>query len=820
MTSVHAVERLWPPGYRAVRGAVSLGLLLLGILWLSTLIELYGAAARTVPSQGSAQLIVQPAAPSWRDVLVVDATLTDVALQRQVGLVSWVVGGVRQQAVLWLLTDGRPRRYVLPLGAHPGWRGDATSVSVSLPPQVGSQLALNEIRVVRRPAWAPDALLLGLLWPLLPELPPWPHLLLLTAALLGAALLLALPLGTLRRRMALGAVALGVASGAAVLAAQLGLLSAIVATYGPLDERGAMLRTPATLESTSVNAALLAGHDALPNGPVLALGYAPGGGTRERSHLVYLGRSLLAPRRIDAVPEDLSPGELAGRLRSGGYVGLLARDDTGRPPLPDWQRVTPPGQIPVVWRARGLPAFQPLVPGAGATVRLLGVLVLVGLAGWSLAGLVGWRGVERIIAGWAVGAVAVGIWMFALMLVGVRWSALSIGLPLALLGAGALLHAGQRGWMRAARWHVGRADVAAIVLILALTTLVGVQARLMPFTDQDTWTNWGLKGRAFYYDGALEPVMRAYHQLELYHMGYPPSQPLLQTLGYLAMSGISERLIKLIFPLWYAACLALVYLGCRQSGSSRRALGWMLLLATTPVMLDHATLGNADLALATLWLLAALGLGRWVEHGERRWLIAGTSALAAAAWIKIDGSYFGPALLAAAMLARLWSAWRQEQPWLPALGAGAAAALVVILSIGPWSLYVSSLELRSELPSVEPLARDGLANLWLSARLMLEQLLLSHSNSAWGLLGSGYAAFWLICGGALALQVRRLPRDPVLAFLVLSVLGGIMFYIAIYIVEPFVSHDRYLLHLAPIAALAAARSLYRPTAGLRAGMAS
>ena len=71
------------------------------------------------------------------------------------------------------------------------------------------------------------------------------------------------------------------------------------------------------------------------------------------------------------------------------------------------------------------------------------------------------------------------------------------------------------------------------------------------------------------------------------------------------MGGLNERLVKLIFPIWYAVLVGLVGLICRRWGSQRQALAWALLVATTPLLLDHATLGNADLALAVAWLAVA-----------------------------------------------------------------------------------------------------------------------------------------------------------------------------------------------------------------------
>jgi hypothetical protein len=64
--------------------------------------------------------------------------------------------------------------------------------------------------------------------------------------------------------------------------------------------------------------------------------------------------------------------------------------------------------------------------------------------------------------------------------------------------------------------------------------------------------------------------------------------------------------------------------------------------------------------------------------------------------------------------------------------------------------------------------------------------------------------------------------DPVLWFLLLVIGGGIFFYFAIYIVRPFFSVERYLMHVAPLATLAAARatSPHTSTSGQPQGLPS
>src|SRR5262249_55926808 len=142
---------------------------------------------------------------------------------------------------------------------------------------------------------------------------------------------------------------------------------------------------------------------------------------------------------------------------------------------------------------------------------------------------------------------------------------------------------------------------------------------------------------------------------------------------------------------WYAACLGVVWLVCRRWHSGPIAMSWTLLLATTPIMLDHATLGNADLPLADGLLVGAVMLCDWLKTGGRRTLIGATIALAGASWVKFDGMPLGAGLLGAAISVRMFALHRQTQPVWPTVRIG-VGALISLLAIGMcWHLYMNTL---------------------------------------------------------------------------------------------------------------------------------
>jgi 4-amino-4-deoxy-L-arabinose transferase-like glycosyltransferase len=779
---------------------------LLSIAWIASILLICLTPSKPLISTTNRRPLLAQHWPmaSWRDTLVLDLAIGDRGVQQRHGTIVWGHDRHLYQLPLHALADGRIHRYVIPVGAHPEWRGTIGDLRLYFP-QPAELKMVSAAQLIRRPPWALEQLFLRMLFSLLIAAPPWEHVALAFAGLLGIGLALLCPIGAMRRRLVIVAVLLGIAGGTPAVWQQLKLTSALPLAYAHLDEVAAARLAPAYNEPAEINTALVDLASRLPTGPVLLFDQDA------RSYLAYRSRYLFYPRRIDVTTERLRPAVVAEVLRRG-YTSIIGRGQA--PALPaGWQRLDAPGGLTVLTVPGTPPPAPTAATGPLAWLGLLGGLVLVASLGWSIAGLFGLRGGERLAGAWVLGTSATAWWMVALVWLGGAWSWWSVGGPLGALAtilgvyasrrAAPIEHAPAELSSACASWGSRLSIYGAWLLLLVLFGSVTVHSTLLPFTDQDTWSLWGLRGRAFYLDQALHPLLLMYRGQDLHQPAYPPAHSLLQTWGYLAMGGLNERLVKLIFPIWYAVLVGLVGLICRRWGSQRQALGWALLMATTPLLLDHATLGNADLPLAVAWLVGVVSLCRWIESSRRRWLLYGAVALAGGAWIKLDGLYFGVYAIGAAALLKSWLARRFAE----GLGPGLAALAIVLALTLPWPIYAASLGIGSPELNLALWQAAGANPLREGALTIVEELIFSHNNSAWGLLGGGFGALWLISLGALALNWRRLRHDPLLALLVLTVLGGIVFYLIIYALRPYASVERYLLHLAPLAVVAAARSL-------------
>lgn len=413
-----------------------------------------------------------------------------------------------------------------------------------------------------------------------------------------------------------------------------------------------------------------------------------------------------------------------------------------------------------------------------------------------------------------IGSTVVALLMVAQSSLSVRWSAATIGFGLCMVCSLGLVWLNCnfdelscfRARIAVAFHSTSRFERSALLGIGALSILAALIAVSQPFADQDAWTTWGFNSRAFYVQGNLMTALQRYGNSGLNHPGYPPALPLNIAWLFYAMGGIDEAWVKLSMALWYVSSVALLWLACRRLAQPNLAAGCALLWAGTPLVIDHASLLGADFPFTTLLIGAAIFLLSWLRSAlARDWLLA-VGLLISAVWVKLDGIYLGLALLALAAL------WRMRD-WLLIFArthvvSTLLGSLLLLSANGLWMVFASLLRLKGESLNLALLRVNGLVNLGRGCLEMITEMLLSHTNSTWSLLGADYGLLWPLGFGVVFAASRSLARSGMAFSSVSSVLAIALFYVLIYALRPFFSMERYLLHAAPLLLMAAARATH------------
>jgi hypothetical protein len=320
----------------------------------------------------------------------------------------------------------------------------------------------------------------------------------------------------------------------------------------------------------------------------------------------------------------------------------------------------------------------------------------------------------------------------------------------------------------------GRRQVMAIWAIIALLLVASVvlSVGLSYYTWDDIHT-WAVAG----YGIAFERTILAAGRWGDAGLLYPLNTQLMIALFRIVDGDVLPG-SKLLFPLFYLSLLVGCYRFWRRKGirGPVASLG-ALLLATTPIVFTHATMGYTNLPFTCYLVLGSLWCIEAVEEASGGKALVGGSLLALGVWTRPEGPYMvGGALLAMALAGLL--ARRRIQPLL--------AAVLPIMAVGvSWMVFfkthaTGTVEAYTDIP----LALDGLSRgeiywgaIWTIARFVGGQVLRFRD---WGFLlpiaGLGAAAGVLLGG------FRRTYSNLALLLMVVS-LGVVVLaahYIAAY----------------------------------------
>lgn len=179
----------------------------------------------------------------------------------------------------------------------------------------------------------------------------------------------------------------------------------------------------------------------------------------------------------------------------------------------------------------------------------------------------------------------------------------------------------------------GRRSVELVTLLAAAAMGLVVLGGLSVARSYSTWDAmaiWSVKGYAIAREGSLW----AASEWGSHGLSYPLQLPLLIGLFKLVTGDVLPG-SKLLFSFYFVSMLLGIYLYLR-----RRTGAWTwgavaaLTVATIPLVLEHATIGYANLPLTTLMVLGTLTLISAEDPSKHRYLVAGGLLYGLAAWMR------------------------------------------------------------------------------------------------------------------------------------------------------------------------------------------
>jgi hypothetical protein len=412
---------------------------------------------------------------------------------------------------------------------------------------------------------------------------------------------------------------------------------------------------------------------------------------------------------------------------------------------------------------------------------------------------------ERGAFSFGVGTLGLTLWMLALTWWGMPFGLrLILGPPLALAIISLLMPRGRAVVSRDFRevhfslqQKLSGWEWLFLGLLGAMFIFVLPRAILYPMWAWDAVATWGCKARIFYTSQGLDLTCIDAHNY------YPNLIPLLLSYLYFCLGQVNDALAKVVFPLWGALLLTLLYSLARRLGFRRgQALGLTAFLALNgTVFVVHLYIAYADLPLAFYTLGGTGLLYLWLADTAPRGSLTLTACcLAAMAWCKYEGPPLAATLLLAAALTL---AWLRPQHWGRRLSCLSVPLTGLMVGYLPWRLFITQQKME--------IGADHIQGFYPHQMVQAGFALLA------GLVEPFYFGFlWPALVLALILGGRRLWRSPRL-FLGLFVGGNLLAILLAYAMAPTAAAefpayvratlDRLLLHLTPVVALLLALGL-------------
>ncbi|GEM_PF-6719637 len=320
-----------------------------------------------------------------------------------------------------------------------------------------------------------------------------------------------------------------------------------------------------------------------------------------------------------------------------------------------------------------------------------------------------------------------------------------------------------------------------VVCIAAAVAIVFFRALFLPMHLPDDTVQWCIRAKIIFTsatvfaDEFFEP-----HRV-LYHAHYPVLIPLLESLVFMALGEANDVLVKLPFPVFFAALLAFFYAAQRRFAPRGHALLFTAMLAVVPVFLRDVTgnpaSGYADMPLGFFYFIAVVSLMSWIEHRTRDDLLLAILTITLAMFTKKEGVVLWFLLLGFAAVAVIVKDKRVSRDVVRLL---AGFGLAPVLATMPWAYF------KTLLPPAPWWEQDfGMANFtaaFIAPKLSRLPVLL---DSLWRtmFLFTSYNVIWVLFFFSMLLAWRKAISLPAILFPAL-IFGNIIALLAASLLYP------------------------------------
>ena len=243
---------------------------------------------------------------------------------------------------------------------------------------------------------------------------------------------------------------------------------------------------------------------------------------------------------------------------------------------------------------------------------------------------------KNIALSYGVGTGALAMQMMLYSFFAIPWTSYLIVLPwICLLIFSCFKH--DKIPIRFTKYTIASRPIEKLLILGILLTIAFVlfESLLRPLSAFDAWANWFLSGKAYYLSGHIDPQYVKYA-----NNSNAPILNLLIAFIYQTIGQANEQIAMLFFTFFYVSQIIIFYFTAKKYMSTKKALLFTFLLATTEDLIRHGgryDVGYGDLPLGYFIFCAVAYLLEMAKTKSIKKLILFSLFITSAALIKSEG---------------------------------------------------------------------------------------------------------------------------------------------------------------------------------------
>ncbi len=186
-----------------------------------------------------------------------------------------------------------------------------------------------------------------------------------------------------------------------------------------------------------------------------------------------------------------------------------------------------------------------------------------------------------------------------------------------------------------------------ILLLFIWTVLkfifVVFEASIWPIYAWDSWDNWSLMAKFFYFTKGIATKSSEYFLGKGYRtfLSYPLHNPLMQVWFAMCLGNFHEVYVKFWSSLYFISTISSVFWALKRESSIIIALIFAFFLSSVPLITYHAFTAYSDLPLAYYALASGICIWAYLrKSNDFKLLLLSGLFSAFCVWTKLEGSFF------------------------------------------------------------------------------------------------------------------------------------------------------------------------------------